>query len=131
MSTQKSHKKRRRRRSAAVPLTIVPALAALMSAAGCSSSRALDPCEPSSYEQVTCDSAVSHHGYWYGGTWYPHTYAYLPIFYYNGYRSYLGGGRMRSVAPTVYAPPSATPSRPAVVRGGFGGIGEGHASAGS
>jgi hypothetical protein len=130
--TQKSPAKRRRRRSGAVPLTIVPALAALMSAAGCNSSRMLDPCEARSYDQVACDSAVTHHGYWYGGTWYPHNYAYLPIFYYNGYRSYVGGGgRVQSFAPTVYAPPSATPSRPALVRSGFGGIGEGHASAGS
>jgi hypothetical protein len=114
-------------------LTIVPALAALMSAASCSNRRvAMDPCEPASYDQVTCETAVTNHGYWYSGTWYPHAYAYLPIFYYNGYRSYVGnGGRVRSVAPTVYSPPRATPSRANVVRGGFGGIGAGHGAAGS
>jgi hypothetical protein len=121
------------RRSTAVPLSLVPALAALVTAAACRSDRvALDPCEPSSYTQVACDSAVVHHGYWYGGTWYPRVYPYLPFYYYNGYRSYVGsGGQVRSIAPTIFAPPAATPARPALVRGGFGGIGEGHEASGS
>ena len=123
---------KRRRRSAAVPLSIVPMLAAAVTISACDSQPAMDPCEPVSYVQAACDSAVAHRGYWYGGTWYPHVYSYLPLYYYNGYRSYVGsGGRVRSYAPTVYAPPSARPSRANVVRGGFGGIGEGHGSSGS
>src|SRR4051812_19637367 len=102
MPTKKVTVQRRRRRSSAVPLSIVPALAALIGAAACSSNRAPpDPCEPDSYTQVACDSAVVHHGYWYGGTWYPRVYPYMPLYYYNGYRGYVsGGGRLRTAAPT-------------------------------
>jgi len=132
MPTQRKTSKRPRR-SAAVPLTIVPALAALVAATGCSSDRvAYDPCEPVSYQQMACDSAVAHRGYWYSGTWYPHTYAYLPLYYFGNYNSYVArGGRVRSISPTVYSPSVSSPSRPNVVRGGFGGIGEGHGAAGS
>jgi hypothetical protein len=133
MSSNNENPHRPRRRSTAVPLTIVPALAALVSVASCGSrQRALDPCEPDSYTQVACDSAVVHHGYWYGGAWYPRVYPYLPLYYYTGYHRYLGsGGQMRYASPTVYAPPSAAPSRANVVRGGFGGIGAGHGASGS
>lgn len=133
MTTEKKLPERPRRRSATVPLSLVPALAALVTVAACGSHRgAMDPCEPSSFEHASCDSAVAHHGYYYGGTWYPHVYPYLPLYYFNSYRSYVGsGGQVRSMSPTVYAPPAGTASRANVVRGGFGGIGEGHASAGS
>jgi hypothetical protein len=132
MPTKQKKIRRRRRRSAAVPLTIVPALAALVAATGCSRRVAYDPCEPVSYQQVACDSAVAHHGYWYGGSWYARTYPYLPLYYYSHYNSYLaGGGRVRSISPTVYSPSVAAPSRANVVRGGFGGIGMGHGAAGS
>lgn len=126
-------KKSHRRRSIAVPLTIVPALAALVSATDCSRHQiAYDPCESGSYVQTACDSAVVHHGYWYGGTWYPHVYSYAPFWYYNRYSNYVaGGGRVRSLSPTTYVPRATTPTRTGVVRGGFGGIGEGHAFAGS
>ncbi|HTE44536.1 MAG TPA: hypothetical protein VK636_04765 [Gemmatimonadaceae bacterium] len=124
-------KKSKRRRSTAVPLSIVPALAALV-VTGCSSRVAYDPCESASYNQIACDSAVVHHGYWYGGSWYPRTYPYLPLYYFGRYNSYVaGGGRVRSISPTVYSPSVAAPSRANVVRGGFGGIGAGHGSAGS
>ena len=121
-----------RRRSRAVPLSLVPALAALVSAAGCHND-AYDPCDPATYMQAACDSAVVHHGYWYRNTWYPHVYAYDPIWYYTRYTGFLGsGGRVRSISPTVYVPSrSAAVSRPSVVRGGFGSIGHGFGSAGS
>ncbi len=123
---------RSHRRSSAVPLTIVPALAAVVSMAGCSSNPVYDPCEPANYVQVACDSAVVHHGYWYRGAWYPHVYRYAPLYYYSRYSSFLsGGGQVRSLSPTIYAPSVSAPSRANVVRGGFGGIGEGHAFAGS
>jgi hypothetical protein len=132
MPIKKPTTQRHRRRSAAVPLSIVPMLAALVAVPACSSNSVLDPCESASYTQMACDSAVVHHGYWYGGTWYPRVYSYLPMYYYNGYRSYLGsGGHVRTSAPTIYAPPSAEPSRASVVRGGFGSIGEGHGASGS
>jgi len=122
----------RRRRSTAVPLSIVPILAAAVSVASCSSNPVYDPCEPSTYTQFACDSAVVQHGYWYRGAWYPHVYQYAPLYYYSRYNSFLaGGGRVRTMAPTVYAPHVATPSRANVVRGGFGSIGAGHAFAGS
>lgn len=131
MTTRREKSARRRSRS--VPLSLVPALAALVGAAGCSNRiDPIDPCEPGTYTQAACDSAVVHHGYWYGGTWYPHVYSYAPIWYYTRYTGFIGsGGRVRSISPTVYAPSVAAPSRPSVVRGGFGGIGEGFGAAGS
>src|SRR4051812_37177788 len=120
MPSEKTKVAARARRSSAVPLTIVPALAAALSAAACSH-QTYDPCEPASYSQLECESAVTHRGYWYGGTWYPHVYSYAPLYYYNGYHSYVSrGGRVRSLSPTTYSAPSASPSRPSVVRGGFG-----------
>ncbi|MEO7086064.1 MAG: hypothetical protein ABI442_13720 [Gemmatimonadaceae bacterium] len=124
---------KRRLRSSAVPLSIVPALAALFVATDCSRNVAYDPCDQSSYMQSDCDAAIVHHGYWYGGAWYPRVYSYAPFYYLNRYNSYAaGGGRMRSLSPTTYSPTStSTSSRPSVVRGGFGSIGSGHAFAGS
>jgi hypothetical protein len=116
-----------------VPLAIVPALAALTGVASCSHRSVYDPCEQTTYVQVACDSAVAHHGYYYGGNWYPHVYPYAGQFYYNRYTGFLaGGGRVRSISPTVYVPSAPAPAaRPSVVRGGFGAIGAGHGAAGS
>ena len=122
----------RRRRSRSVPLSLVPALAALVGS-GCSSNNTLvDPCEPATYSQPACETAVANNGYWNRGTWYPHVYPFAAMYYltrYNGYVS--GGGRVRTIAPTVYSPRPSVPSRPNVVRNGFGGIGAGHGAAGS
>jgi hypothetical protein len=131
---KKSKSSRARRRSRAVPLTLVPALAAAVSATACSSNRGpIDPCEPSAYMQAACDSAVANRGYYYGGTWYPHVYPYAAMYYLGRYNTYVaGGGRVRRMSPSVYVPHVSTPAaRPGVVRGGFGGIGGGHVSAGS
>src|SRR4051812_11008689 len=121
------------RRSKSVPLKLVPAIAAAISATACSRPRPIDPCEPDAFTQVACDTAVARGGYWYSGTWYPHVYPYGAIYYLGRYNSFVaGGGRVRSISPTVYVPHTSTPvARPSVVRGGFGGIGSGHASAGS
>jgi hypothetical protein len=132
--TRKSTKSAARRRSRAVPLTLLPMLAAAVSAAACSRDRGpIDPCEPASYIQTTCDSAVAKGGYYYGNTWYPHVYPYAAMYYLGRHNSFIaGGGRVRRVSPTVYVPHVSTPgARPGVVRGGFGGIGSGHVSAGS
>ena len=122
-----------RRRSNAVPLSLVPVLATVVTAATCTGSAPLDPCEPATYSQQVCEQAVAQHGYWYSGTWYPHVYPYAPFFYYNRYTGFIGsGGRVRSISPTVYVPHVSTPAaRPSVVRGGFGGIGAGHGASGS
>ncbi|HEX3866563.1 MAG TPA: hypothetical protein VHV78_07400, partial [Gemmatimonadaceae bacterium] len=107
---------------------------ALFGASACAHRDRYDPCEASTYVETACDSAVVHHGYWYGGAWYPRVYSYAPFWYYNRYNSFVStGGIGRSLAPTMYVPSSAsaTSARASVVRGGFGGIGEGHASAGS
>jgi hypothetical protein len=108
-------------------------MAAAISATACSHRRAYDPCEAETYTQAACDSAVVRGGYWYSGTWYPHVYPYAAMYYLGRYNSFVGsGGRVRSISPTVYVPSASTPvARPSVVRGGFGGIGSGHASAGS
>jgi len=130
MPTTRENSKRRRSRS--VPLSLVPALAALVTSTACSRPKPLDPCEPENYTQVACESAVTNRGYWYGGTWYPHVYSYAALYYLTRHNSYVGsGGRVRSISPTVYAPRVSVPSRPSVVRGGFGGIGAGYGAAGS
>ena len=109
------------KRSAAVPLSLVPALAA---AIGCNPSLSpgdADPCLPQSYSQPVCETAVQQRGYYYGGAWYPHVYAYAPLWYYNGYSHYVAtGGRVRAISPSAYSPSAG---RAAVVRGGFGSIG--------
>jgi hypothetical protein len=109
------------KRSAAVPLTLVPALAAAIGCGPSLSPADADPCLPQNYQQQVCEVAVQHHGYYYGGGWYPHVYSYAPLFYYNGYSRYVStGGRVRAISPSVYSPSAG---RSSVVRGGFGGIG--------
>jgi hypothetical protein len=116
----------KRRRSGAVPLSLVPALAALVSVSACSSRKPLDPCEPASFSQPVCENAVANRGYWHSGTWYPHVYPFAAMYYLTRHNDYVrGGGRVRSISPTVYSPRVASPSRPGVIRGGFGGIGSG------
>jgi len=123
--------KTRRRRSRSVPLSLVPALAALVGA-GCARPRPVDPCEATTYTQTACDSAVAKGGYYYSGTWYPHVYSYGALYYLTRHNSWVaGGGRVRSISPTVYAPRPAVTARPGVIRSGFGGIGAGHGVAGS
>jgi hypothetical protein len=99
---------------------------------GCSRQPAIDPCEAESYTQVACENAVANRGYWNNGHWYAHAYPFSAMYYSSRYNSYIaGGGRVRRVSPSVYAPRVSVPSRPSVVRGGFGGIGAGHGVAGS
>jgi hypothetical protein len=118
------------KRSAAVPLTLVASLA---TAVGCGGGPALspaevDPCLPQNYAQSVCETAVQQGGYHYGGAWYPHVYAYAPLFYYNGYSRYVSsGGRVRAISSSVYSPSAG---RSSVVRGGFGGIGSARGFAG-
>lgn len=133
MPTTRKSQKRRGRRSRAVPLSLVPVLAAAVASTSCSSPRPLDPCEAETYVQAACDTAVEQHGYWYSGTWYPRVYPYAAMYYFGRYNSFVaGGGRVRTMSPTVYVPHTSVPAaRPSVVRGGFGGIGSGHVSAGS
>jgi hypothetical protein len=122
---------RESRRSRSVPLSLVPALAAVVGVA-CSQRSPIDPCEAESYSQVACETAIANHGYWNNGHWYAHAYPFASMYYLSRYNSYIaGGGRVRSVSPSVYVPHAAIPSRPGVVRGGFGGIGVGHGAAGS
>ena len=123
------------KRSAAVPLSLVPALAAIVS---CGPSQpavisGVDPCLPDVYQQGACEYAVQHQGYYYGGMWYRHIYAQPPLFYYNGYSHYVGsGGRVRVISPSAYSPSighsSPASARSTVVRGGFGSIGSAHGS---
>jgi hypothetical protein len=125
------------KRSSAVPLALVPALAALV---GCDpaqpSAADADPCLPTSYQQQICEQAVQQHGYYYSGAWYPHVYAMPPLYYYNGYSHYVAtGGRVRVLSPSTYSSSAieghAVMPRTTVVRGGFGGIGGAHGFSGS
>jgi hypothetical protein len=118
------------KRSAAVPLTLVSTLAAAVGCGGPALAPGeADPCLPQNYAQSVCETAVQQGGYHYGGAWYPHVYAYAPLFYYNGYSRYVAtGGRVRAISPSVYSPNA---SRSSVVRGGFGGIGSARGFGGS
>jgi hypothetical protein len=117
------------KRSSAVPLTLVPAIAAVV---GCGPSQPsaaeADPCLPATYQQQICEQAVRQQGYHYGGGWYPHVYAMPALFYFNGYSRYVAsGGRVRMMSPSAYSPSvggsRVSGQRTTVVRGGFGGIG--------
>ena len=115
------------KRSSAVPLAMVPALAAIV---GCNNGPAtiagVDPCLPQVYDEAACLYATQHQGYYYGGTWYHHAYTMPFIYYHNGYSGYVGsGGRVRSLGSAAYSPHAIGSSvgRTTVVRGGFGGIG--------
>ena len=115
------------KRSSAVPLSIVPALAAVV---GCGPSgpqvvSGVDPCLPQVYNEAACQYAVQHNGYYYGGTWYRHAYTMPFLFYHNGYSGYVrSGGRVRALSASSYAPHIGTSApRSTVVRGGFGRIG--------
>ena len=115
------------KRSSAVPLAMVPALAALV---GCNNGPAtvsgVDPCLPQVYNEAACLYATQHQGYYYGGAWYHHAYAMPFLYYHNGYSGYVGsGGRVRSLGASAYSPHvgGSSVGRTTVVRGGFGGIG--------
>ena len=113
------------KRSTAVPLSLVPALAAV---AGCNNGPAVvsgvDPCLPSVYNEAACLYATQHQGYYYGGMWYHHVYSMPYIYYHNGYSGYIGsGGRVRSLGAGAYSAHPSVSGRSTVVRGGFGGIG--------
>ena len=115
------------KRSSAVPLTFVPALAAVV---GCGPSgpqvvSGVDPCLPQVYNEAACQTAVRQNGYYYGGTWYHHAYTMPFLFYHNGYSGYVrSGGRVRALSASTYAPHvGGSQPRSTVVRGGFGRIG--------
>jgi hypothetical protein len=123
------------KRSSAVPLTLVPALAALV---GCGPSgpqvvSGVDPCLPAVYNEMACTLAVQHQGYYYGGMWYHHVYAMPFLYYHNGYSGYVrSGGRVRAFSPGTYSPQvGGSSARSTVVRGGFGGIGGSRGFSGS
>jgi hypothetical protein len=115
-----------RKRSTVVPLSLVPALAAL---AGCGPSTpqvisGVDPCLPQVYNEAQCRYATQHNGYFYNGMWYRHAYSMPFLYYHNGYSGYVrSGGRVRSLNASSYAPHLNTQPRSTVVRGGFGRIG--------
>ena len=116
------------KRSSAVPLVLVPALAAVV---GCGPSgpqvvSGVDPCLPQVYNEAACTYAVQHQGYYYGGTWYRHVYTMPFLYYHNGYSGYVrSGGSVRALSSGVYSQHYSGPAlgRSTVVRGGFGSIG--------
>ena len=115
-----------RKRSSAVPLTLVPVLAAAVGCGGPQTISGVDPCLPQVYNEALCQTAVRQQGYYHQGMWYHHVYA-MPFMYYRtGYSGYLrNGGSVRSLPASTYSPNyrGATSGRSTVVRGGFGSIG--------
>ena len=106
------------------------ALVAGLAMSGCGR-RAYDPCAPQSFNELACQDAISHNGYYYGGRWHSHSYSGGYPAYYNSYYSYVrGGGHVTTVAPSAWARPSgAAASGPStsgsVSRGIFGSSGHG------
>lgn len=115
-----------RKRSSAVPLTLVPALAAAVGCGGPQTVSGVDPCLPQVYNEALCQTAVRQQGYYHQGMWYHHAYGMPFLFYRNNYAGYVQrGGRVRSLPAGNYSSSYRGPSggRTTVVRGGFGGIG--------
>jgi hypothetical protein len=110
------------KRSRDVTLTVVAAVAL----ASCGRSRR-DPCDQNYFNELACQEAVRSGGYYWGGSWVPMRYSYPYPYYYDHYRSYVGGGGHVIAAPVgSYAHPSSS----GVTRGGFGSTGSGHSSSG-
>ncbi len=123
-----------RKRSSAVPLTLVPALAAAVGCGGGPQTiSGVDPCLPQVYNEAACQRAVTQRGYYHNGMWYHHVYAMPFMFYRNGYNGYVGrGGRVNALPASTYSSQyRATSGRSTVVRGGFGGIGSSRGFGGS
>jgi hypothetical protein len=92
------------KRSTKVEIALVAGLA--MSGCG---RRAYDPCAPQTFNDMACQQAVSHNGYYYGGHWYSHSYVGGYSSYYNSYHSYIGGGgRVTQVAPSQWSRPGGS-----------------------
>jgi hypothetical protein len=110
--------------SRTVHLVAVPLLAAC-APSGQLAERPRDPCVPSSYDAPACQSAVTQHGYYYNGLFYPHFYGNSYLFYQSGYSGYIAaGGRSAAIEPSHFSPSFNS----GTVRGGFGGSAEAHAS---
>jgi len=113
------------KKSSKVTLTVV----AVVGLASCNRRR-LDPCEAGTFDEAACQQAVQGGGYYWQGTWYPMTYHYPYLYYYDSYRRHTSSGGTMVHAPSgAYSRPSASaPSSPGVVRGGFGATGAAHAA---
>ena len=97
------------KKSAHVTLTIVAAVAGAARA-----QQAPNPCEPSTFNESACRTAVKDHGYCSAGFWVPHTFQKYP-YYYDLYRLYGSAGGVITSAQVE------TCTRPR--HGGFGAIG--------
>lgn len=88
--------------------------------------RRMDPCQPETFNEQACQSAVNGGGYYYQGSWYPMHYSHPYPYYYDSYHTYVSrGGTVNRGAAGAYSHPSS-----GVTRGGFGSIGAGHSSGG-
>ena len=107
------------KKSAKVTLSVVAAVGL----ASCGRGRR-DPCQAEYFSDMACQEAVSSGGYYWGGSWYPMVYHYPYPYYFDHYRTYVGGGgRVFSAPAGSYSRPSGSPG---VQRGGFGSTGAGH-----
>jgi hypothetical protein len=107
------------KRSRKVELTLVAGLAL----SGCGR-RMYDPCSPQTFNEIACQDAISHNGYYYGGQWYSHSYSGGYSYYYNDYNRYVrSGGSVTRISPSEW-------SRPATSSGSTSGSATGGTSSG-
>ena len=110
-------------KSARVTLTVV----AVVGLASCSRRRP-DPCQTTTFNEVACQDAVQHGGYYYHGSWFPMTYSNPYPYYYDSYRGYVSrGGSVASEPVGSYSRPSGAAAS-GVERGGFGAHGAGESA---
>lgn len=108
-----------------VKILLTAGVAAALVACG---RRAIEPCDQATFNEQGCQNAVSHGGYYWGGSWYPMHYSHPYPYYYDHYtyfRSHNGAG---ANAPANGGPHSSSPG--SVVRGGFGSAGAAHGGGG-
>lgn len=109
------------------------ALVAGLALSGCGR-RAYDPCVPQTFNDIACQDAIAHHGYYYGGNWYTNSYSYGYSHYYGGYNTFVQtGGPVTSVPSSSWAAPgsSSSGSSSSVSRGIFGSSASGSSGSGS
>lgn len=63
----------------------------------------VDPCQPATFVAAACQTAISNHGYHYGGAFFPMFYPSPYMGYFGGYNTYVArGGQIYSPNQSLY-----------------------------